>query len=80
MTVLRGVHSVRVVLPLVTERHSLHAFVVSVLAPQRVKYSQRSEGLKAHTSQPLASLTFRGSLSAAMRSASAALRAMVSGP
>jgi hypothetical protein len=37
ITALRGVHSVRVVLPVVTERHSFHAFVVSVLAPQRVK-------------------------------------------
>ena len=77
---LWGVHSVRVVLPEVTEQHKSQVFTVSVLVAQRVKYSQRSEGLKAHTSQPLASLTFRGSLSAAMRSASAALRAMVSGP
>jgi len=76
---LWGVHSVRVVLPEVTERHKSQVFTVSVLVAQRVKYRQRSEGLKAHISQPLASLTFRGSLSAAMRSASAALRAMVSG-
>ena len=37
MTVLWGVHTVRVVLPDCTERHSSHALVVSVFAPQRVK-------------------------------------------